>query len=376
ADEEFAQAELEEAKAKQELEQSALDESEAGEESTKAAGEEDEATKSWSESVQHGAAACGSAVMMSVASAFALLFWLVRIGGSTVVPLIASVGRAAFSGVQNGNAGLVTVDILHGCSHMFHHVLLFVAVFGVWGGELLQLRQLHSMKSMGGILLGFALSLATIQSLLMHVFPAAWRHEGGLLSMLWTSVREFLRRLPVLCTLVVLEILLLWVNAGKTLFSTSAVQIAQHWWLWVFLLATMTIHHSCFSRSSVSGSQCTADISIDASSVVNCSAAEDSNNLPCETTLCKTIDAVDYGSSHATSGTQEGDDTSDEEWEEIDCEADQPLLQEARTLSREEEEASVVSKEKWFHELLIDDCKRSVFVLHLGWRSWFAHVYS
>jgi len=259
ADKEIMEGEADEAAAKEELAQSIADETAAEEEEAKAATEEDASAKAWERSLRHGANACGKAIMMSLVSVAALAFWVIRIANSLVVPVARSSANALWAfatrnsrGTKpgaNNNNHIFTKNMAHTSSLIVHHALLFVVFFGIWGESLLHLLTLTSVTSMGGLLLGFSSSLAATQVTLMHALPKAFQNEGTLASHFWAGSREFFRWMLVLCPLAIMEIIMVWVNAGSWAFRKSIVEVSRHWWLWGVLVVSTCVHHWNFSRT-------------------------------------------------------------------------------------------------------------------------------
>jgi len=142
----------------------------------------------------------------------------------------------------------MTFDFLLGGSHLFHHALLFILSFGLWGGALLRLRSMTSIKAMGGTVLGFSVSVAGSQSLVLHCASRLIQHDGTCLSYTWVGSCELVRRMIVICPLVVMEVLLMWVNAGRWVFVPSVVQMAQSHWLWGLVAVSLATHYTCVAR--------------------------------------------------------------------------------------------------------------------------------
>jgi len=260
AAEEIDEGEADKAEAEAEVGESVADQEAAAEEETKATTEEEASAKAWSESVQHGASACGNAIMVTMASMAAMLFWTLRIAGGVILPVLKSglkytwslvAKRASHVGSENVSPSTSTSfnAVLVAVSHIFHHGFMFVIFFGLWGDALLQLRSLGSVQSMGGIILGFAASQVATHIVLLHSLPKAYQHEGGFQASLLVGLYEFARRSVVLCPLVVMELLLLWVNAGNWIFSPNVVQGTQAWWLWFVLAGTTVTHYVYVARS-------------------------------------------------------------------------------------------------------------------------------
>lgn len=269
AEADFSESALEEETAEEQFAQGAEDEAASEGEAMKAVGEEEAAGKAWAESTKHGVLACQDALIMMVMSTIIGLFFVARIAASFVLPAIVSGIQYAWTWLlrtiqaptqpkttrnivftNNSPETLVTI------SHAFHHGLLFIVFFGVWGNYLLQLRQLASIKAMGEIIILFSLSLAATQSLLLHSLPKVltYQHNSGS-SWLWVGVREFGRRFVVFLPLVVMELLLVWVNFGKWLFATAIVTAAQQWYFWSILATTLlahyfVVHYLCLLRDN------------------------------------------------------------------------------------------------------------------------------
>jgi hypothetical protein len=352
AEEKLAQAEADEAAAQENLAKSALDEALAGEEDAKATAEEDASASTWNESVRHGACACGKAMIVSVASAFAILFWAVRITGSAVLPCITALCRVSVSVISRGHPSRFISAGAQSFSHIWHHFTFFVVFFGVWGAAILQLPQL-SIKSMGGVLLGFSASSSAAQSLLMHVVPKVCQHEGSQQVLLLTIFHELSRRMLVLWPLAIFEILLVWVNAGKQLFVPSVVHLAQSRWIPVVLAATVATHHACFTWHSRSGGNGTENEGSSPGLDVGGGGSRHSEDtLLCKISLQKTC--VNYGSGGTS--LESNAETTDDEWKEISRSEhlNEPLLHAASHIS---DEPRVPCREKWFHQTVIDDCK-------------------
>ena len=256
ASEKIEEGEADKAAAEEELEKSAADKEVAAEEETKSVAEEEFSAEAWSESVQHGAQACANAIMMSAVSVIALLFWATRIAGSAILPIVRSFLIALWNLLLPGGTPgrgtctlvFLTSEVIPTISHVFHHGFFFVVCFGLYGETLLQLRNFGSVQAMGGIILGFAAGVASAQIILLHAIPRANRHQGSFQSSLWAGLYETLRWSISLCPLVVMEILLLWVNAGTKVFSQNVVRWAQSWWLWVILPVTLIAHYCLLCR--------------------------------------------------------------------------------------------------------------------------------
>jgi hypothetical protein len=351
AEEELAQAQADEADAEKNLAHSVLDEASAGEEDAKAAAEEDATASAWDESVQHGASACGNALIMSVISAFAILFWSLRIAGSALLPCITS-GKVWVAGFSSGHSNRFVPAAVHNLSHICNHIGFFVIFFGVWGAPILRLRHL-SIKSMGGVLLGFAASASAAQSLLMHALPKGGQHEGSLQARISTICHEFTRRMLVLCPLTVFEILLLWVNAGTELFVPSVVHLAQSWYLFVVLAATVTAHHACFTWHTCSGGK---GAEKEGSPRLDFDGGD---NHPLEDSLLLEISpqktCANYGSDENSIELNDG--TNDDEWDEIRSSETHSKMLLLHAASCIPDEPRVLCREQRFHEMVMDDCK-------------------
>ena len=364
ADEELAEGEADEAAATEALDKSVLDKEAAEEEQAKAATEEEESTNAWSQSVHHGANACGKAIMLSLASGIALVFWILRIAGSVVAPVMKSgVGflwtSLVMSSPEEANLKTTTIssissrsattEILHTASHILQHGLFLVAFFGVWGDALLQLRNLSAIPATGGIVLGFSFSLAATQSFIMHAAPKAFQHGGSFGSSVWVAFREFSRGVIVLSPLVVMEILLVWVNLGSWVFVPSMVQGARRWWLWLVLALGIVVHHVYFtftpSRSTEMDDQQRRN---DEARSLLIPTSEEKDGF------------TDYGTRDVDADTDtEFFDAEEDEW--ISIEAGEDTFHMA--LSTPQDEIVFESGDKWFYTLVLEDASRIRLVL-------------
>lgn len=357
AAEEVETAEADETAAKELGLESESDAEAAGEEETKALTDEDASAKSWMESVQHGTNACGSALMMTVASGVSVLFWAFRIGGSVVVPMVSST-CGYFTNVVccPGTAKVATtsttkLDFLLGSSYLFHHAMLFVLSFGVWGAALLRLRSMASVKAMGGTVLGFSATVAGSQSVALHCAPRLLQHDGTCLSHVWVGSCELIRRMIIIFPLVIMETLLVWVDAGRWVFVPQVVQIAQSYFLWGLVAASLAIHCACAARGRKCGRE----------DVVRSDKGGDEAFDPSTGMVAPLIkvDALEsgYGSLDVTVGEGE---SSVEEWEDADdWEPVEPEPEDAPLVSSDEDRLiDLKRKEQSFLQILLEDFRR------------------
>mmetsp|Transcript_6077 Transcript_6077/g.11518 ORF Transcript_6077/g.11518 Transcript_6077/m.11518 type:complete len:705 (-) Transcript_6077:196-2310(-) len=265
AQEELTKGQAEEVAAKDELAQSLMDKDMGVEKETLAVSEEEESGQSWNESIQHGAKACGNALMMSMTSIVAFIFWLIRIGGyilgvgGRLVVEKMETGKGSWRYLKRRNVTQQGV-FSRAMSHTIHHVLLFVLFFGWRGKDFLNLRNLKGIPAMGGIVLGFSWNLATVQVLCLHSLPKVYQmhHQQQetitaattMGSLMWVAMYEYAKAMLVLLPFTIMEILLIWVNFGSWMFVPKVVDWAQKWWLWGLLWLVVTvIHYRCFVLS-------------------------------------------------------------------------------------------------------------------------------
>lgn len=252
AEDEIVQGKADEAAANEEMAQSALDKEVATEEQTKAVSEQDAAARAWKDATRQGAKACTSAILITVVSLFGILFWVLRIIASTLLPIAKSAVHFTRTqcGCANVAAGTTTVvaspmpRFVLSFSHLFHHGYLFLLFLGIWGDNLLQLRALTSIRAMGGTVLMFVVSLALAQSIVMHTIPKTWLHYGSFRTCLVVAFTEMARRMLVFRPLVAMEILVVWVNLGSAAFEPVLLHVARAWYTWALFAVTVTLHYA------------------------------------------------------------------------------------------------------------------------------------
>jgi hypothetical protein len=242
--EELAQGKEEEAAGDEKLEHSAAEQEASEEEQAEAAGEEEASAASWKKSLAYGASACWDAMMGGLVSIIALGFFGVRLFISFAVPVLKSFCVHAAPKIIKGEP--LTFFPARSFSHVFHHVLIFGLVAGLFGNVFLVINQV-AIRSRGGILLEFGAAAAFLQSSLLHSIPSAMlvapRAQSLWRARLLTGVSMFLRRLLFLWPLFVLEILLLQVNFGSFVFSASVIAFLQQWTLWGLFAVTIPVHY-------------------------------------------------------------------------------------------------------------------------------------
>jgi hypothetical protein len=247
--EELAQGKEEEAAGDEKLEQSAVEQEASEEEQAEAAGEEEASAASWKKSLAYGVSACYDAMMGGLMSIFAFGFFGVRLLISFVVPALKSLCVDVIPKIGKGEP--LPFFPARTVSHVFHHVLIFGLVAGLFGNVFLVINQV-AIRSRGGIVLEFGAAAAILQSLLLHSIPSAMlivpMEQGLWRARLMTGVSMFLRRLLLLWPLFVLEILILQVNFGSFVFSASVITFLQQWALWGLFAVTILVHYVFIER--------------------------------------------------------------------------------------------------------------------------------
>jgi hypothetical protein len=167
--EELAQGKEEEAVGDEKLEQSAVEQETSEEEQAEAAGEEEASAASWKKSLAYGASACYDAMMGGLMSIVALGFFGVRLFISFGIPALESLRIHVAPKIMKGEPS--SFFSARSVSHVFHHVLIFGLVAGLFGNMFLVINQV-AIRSRGGILLEFGAAAAILQSLLLHSIPS------------------------------------------------------------------------------------------------------------------------------------------------------------------------------------------------------------
>jgi flagellar motor protein MotB len=242
--EELVQGKEEEATGDEKLEQSAAEQEASEEEQAEAVGEEEASAASWKKSLAFGASACWDAMMGGLVSLIALGFFGVRLLISFAAPGLKSVYvHVAPKIMKREQLSFFPAKTV---SHVFHHVLIFGLVAGLFGNMFLVINQV-AIRSRGGIFLEFGATAAFLQSLLLHSIPSVMlvppKGQGLWYARLVTGVSMFLRCQLFLWPLFVLEILLLQVNFGSYVFSASVITFLQQWILWGLFAVTIMVHY-------------------------------------------------------------------------------------------------------------------------------------
>jgi hypothetical protein len=250
AQEALAEGVEEEAVGEEKLTQSAAEQEAAEQEQAEAVGEEEGAAQSWQKSVVYGVSAWWDAMMAGLVSLVALGFFGVRVLISFGVAALKTLCVPVAPRIKSGGEPVPCFP-MRTVSRVFHHVLIFSLVAGLFGNMILVMDQV-AIRSRGGILLQFGVSAAILQSLLLHAIPRALlvvpTEQAVWLERVRTGFSMFIRRLLVLWPLFVLEILLLRVNLGSTVFSSAVIAFLQQWCLWGLFALALMVHYIFIER--------------------------------------------------------------------------------------------------------------------------------
>lgn len=225
ASEELADAKAEEAAAEERMAKGTAEEEEAVELQAKAAGEENESTNAWRKAEEYGALTLRDGIV-SVALGFAaLMFFGLRIVASWICPAVQWVAcstirllfrRQDEDPLTDRLGNPTSTNVLWNVSHCFHHLGFSVVALG-WYGTMVTSLPLLSIRTVGGVFLCFAITVAVMHSLLFCISKACghYRESHERLWALWIGCRELMRRILFILPLVLLELLFLWINFGR-----------------------------------------------------------------------------------------------------------------------------------------------------------------
>ena len=239
AEEEEIQAEEEEAKAEQLFAESEAEEEAAAEEEAEAASEEAAAEEAGEEALEHGVKACWDGVMAAIVGMGALGFFTIRFAFSFLVPAAIHTTSMVYSVINHDPCSpLKSIRASEKyVSYYFHHFAIFLLAMGSMSGLLVGMNG-YGLRARGGIILLFAFTAGIFQALIMHALPRGLRSRNQVCQILLDS----LKRTLFFTSLFSLEILILWVNLGNKIFSTSFLSWLDKWWLWAFFILTLAAH--------------------------------------------------------------------------------------------------------------------------------------
>jgi chemotaxis protein histidine kinase CheA len=236
AEEERVAGEEKEAEADALLEQAEVEEETAAEEETLSAEQEEDTGSLAAESVVKGVLSCWDAIMASLFGVVSFLFFSFRSISKVVPHAVATFAWArnpSAAAATNGSGGALCRDL----SYNIHHGAIFTLMAGMFS-NLFNVMDQTSLQARGGIVLGFALAGACIQTILLHMLPGHLSRSQNIGGIFLNGAR-FLITLSVLYTL---EMLILWATFGQRIFQIEWLRGLDNWIWWVVFLAPFGVH--------------------------------------------------------------------------------------------------------------------------------------
>jgi len=261
AEEEAVGSKREEMNANAKLTESKEEQALSKEENVEADLEQTDSSQWFEKSLVHGLAAFWDALLASLVSLMAFLFFVVRACVMVLVPSVVGLTNylplammlPSGRNVQKSN-GLGTSDrrILRQMSYFLIHCGTFFTGIITFFGKFETIEKVNT-RSKGGIILLFTLFVASVQSTLLHVLPhyrSIQRDATSLaiscLCTLWRGSCVFFYAVAHLAPLILMETLSLWLIFGHGIFSPNLSKNAAVYIL-ALLLSTF-VHIYIFER--------------------------------------------------------------------------------------------------------------------------------
>lgn len=283
--EEAAAAKKAEMQADEKIAESEKEKALAEEEEIKADSEQIESSRWWEKSLVHGLAAFWTSVLSGFMSLMSCLFFFVRVVVAVLVPSVAEMTYylplittlPSGTGSQESDERVASaIAILPKLSYFFLHCGVFFTGIITFLTKF-ELMDKFDTRSKGGVILIFAMFVASVQSLLLHVLPQhrIIRRQAGSFTMfcLHTMCRAscvFLCAIAYLVPLIIMETLSLWVIFGHDIFSPNLSQNTLPLFI-LGLLLSVLVHIRLFEREDAyteNNSSMKSDSSMDSSKAI------------------------------------------------------------------------------------------------------------
>jgi len=251
------------------------------EEKLKAESEQAQSGRWWIKSLLCGIAAFWDAILGACLSFMAFLFFTVRVCVAVVVPSVIQITNylPLVMMIPNGRGHQIsdeffanTRDTLRQMSYFLLHCGVFFTGIITFFTKFETMEKLNT-RSKGGVILLFALFVASVQSFLLHVLSRykTNRSEGVPLAILylhimWRASCVFLCGVAYLVPLVIMETLSLWIIFGHSVFSPNVSQNAVPFAILCLIISALAHNYYFEGEEDCTDSKASVDNICDISS--------------------------------------------------------------------------------------------------------------